>query len=283
MTSDPRTNTAPARLSFEGSVFARAEAALSTYTGPVDDLTAKNEWLHANGCPITLVSDADYAADEQERAERRRAMLIQASGLRQLRHYEVYTPESFRVRGGDATALERVDAWLAQLGSPDAGRGLYLHGQMRRGKTWLAQYAARRFIETREAGARYASVVHLLEELREEMGTRGERGGLPAVLSVPLLVLDDLGAEVVSKWVLERLFELVDFRHARALATVYTSNLGLDELEAHLGPRPTGAITAEDRLRGVRTAERIREHCAGWVIEVGGPNLGRVRERGRNG
>jgi len=52
---------------------------------------------------------------------------------------------------------------------------------------------------------------------------------------VVLLVLDDLGAEKVSDFVLQTLYDLLDRRYGECLETIITSNLSLDQLTVHYG------------------------------------------------
>ncbi|MBP9041487.1 MAG: ATP-binding protein, partial [Anaerolineaceae bacterium] len=52
-----------------------------------------------------------------------------------------------------------------------------------------------------------------------------------------LLVLDDLGAQNSTKWAGEKLFQIVDYRYARKLPTVVTTNLDLEELDDRIRSR----------------------------------------------
>lgn len=66
---------------------------------------------------------------------------------------------------------------------------------------------------------------------------------LPSYLSkerlqtVPLVVLDDLGAEKASEWVQERIYNILNHRVANGLATIVTSNFTVDEIAERLGYR----------------------------------------------
>ena len=48
--------------------------------------------------------------------------------------------------------------------------------------------------------------------------------------TVPLLVLDDLGAQKTTEWVTERLFVIINARYDDLLPTIITSNIYLEEL-----------------------------------------------------
>ncbi len=55
---------------------------------------------------------------------------------------------------------------------------------------------------------------------------------LPSFDSLDMLVLDDLGAERQSGFMLERVFEIVDRRTRKAKPTIYTTNLSLNGLKS---------------------------------------------------
>lgn len=61
-------------------------------------------------------------------------------------------------------------------------------------------------------------------------------------VSVPLLILDDIGAEKPSEWVQEQLTWLINERVNHGHTTIYTSNYSLAELEGRLGPRLVSRI-----------------------------------------
>lgn len=53
----------------------------------------------------------------------------------------------------------------------------------------------------------------------------------------PLLILDDLGTQVPSAWVKEKLYQLFNYRYAANLPTVITTSDRLDEIDARLRTR----------------------------------------------
>ena len=57
------------------------------------------------------------------------------------------------------------------------------------------------------------------------------------VRSVPLLILDDLGAESAAPWVREKLYQLVNHRYSYRLTTVVTSNLKPEAIEPRIYSR----------------------------------------------
>jgi DNA replication protein DnaC len=86
-----------------------------------------------------------------------------------------------------------------------------------------------------------------------------------------VLVLDDLGAERATDWVVKDvLFPIIAYRHAHLKQTIITTNRKLDELAEYY------SHSEGDASRGVATARRIRERCGQgeWVIDMDSlPNL----------
>jgi DNA replication protein DnaC len=109
----------------------------------------------------------------------------------------------------------------------DAGRGLWFHGTVGTGKTTLALLVAR---GARDAGRSVAiySVPLLLAEMRHTFGADSTDTHLDLfrrLVAVDLLVLDDLGAERQTEWVLEQLYSLVNERWQDQRSIVVTSNV----------------------------------------------------------
>jgi DNA replication protein DnaC len=57
------------------------------------------------------------------------------------------------------------------------------------------------------------------------------------VRNVPLLVLDDLGAESATPWAQEKLFQLVNHRYLHKFPTVMTTNVELDRIDPRIRSR----------------------------------------------
>jgi DNA replication protein DnaC len=73
--------------------------------------------------------------------------------------------------------------------------------------------------------------------------------------TVPLLVLDDLGAENATTWTNEKLYQLINRRYQNLLPLVATTNYDLSRLEQSLG---------------AHTVSRLLEICL--PLEVKGPD-----------
>jgi DNA replication protein DnaC len=123
-------------------------------------------------------------------------------------------------------------------------KGLLLTGKEGTGKTHIAVSILKEVIEKGYTGL-YWNVPELFLELRRRMDDNSEEkeGELfDHARRVDLLVLDDLGAERTSEYVLDRLYVLINGRYQNDTATIITTNRTLPELRQQIGPRITSRI-----------------------------------------
>ena len=157
-------------------------------------------------------------------------------------------------------ASARSDLGERVLALVRSGSGAYLWGLPGRGKTWAAAHVVREVIESSaphgRVPARLVTAKALLDMVRDGFNG-GDRGALARVERVPVLALDDLGAETPTPFSVETLTALLDARYAAGLPTVVTSNLSLGALRDLWGG-----------LGGARAASRIAGMCE--RIEVAG-------------
>ena len=139
--------------------------------------------------------------------------------------------------------------------------GLMFTGEVGSGKTFAAACLANALID-RAVSVRLLSVPRLLAELQ---GQRDKGALLTDISHCGLLILDDLGSERGTDYVLEQLFLVVDTRCRCGKPLVVTTNLTLDELK-----NPTD-------LR----YERIYDRIVGLCVPVRAPGGSRRAEQQR--
>nr|CAJ75139.1 conserved hypothetical protein [Candidatus Kuenenia stuttgartiensis] len=93
----------------------------------------------------------------------------------------------------------------------------------------------------------FTPVVELLSQIRQTFngnsgGGPGEGALLDKYTRCGLLILDDLGAETASEWVLQTLYQILNRRYLDQSQTVITTNLTLGELKEKLGDRIASRI-----------------------------------------
>lgn len=133
-------------------------------------------------------------------------------------------------------------------------KAIYLHGSFGSGKTYLI---AALFNELAKKNIR-GIVIHLPEYLRglKESFSTDYSEKFDLIKKVPLLLIDDIGAEYLTGWARDEVLEpILQYRMDENLATFFTSNFTIDELEKHL------AVTSNsyDRVKAKRIIERIKQ------------------------
>jgi len=147
-------------------------------------------------------------------------------------------------------------AVLKFVGVDQAGKPLRQHsfitlaGEPGRGKTHLALGIGWHWIGSHSKPVKYWQAERLLAAARREFDSpRKDDYGqpLPSVLEtaerVPLLILDDLGAEKTTEWAEAKLDELIDYRYINRLPTVFTTNLAPAQLTGRIASRLKEGVT----------------------------------------
>jgi DNA replication protein DnaC len=181
----------------------------------------------------------------------------------------------------EPTLLRRVKAFTRDIESNlDAGKGLWFDGPVGTGKTSLAILVAK---AARDAGRSYAvyPVPRLLAEIKRTFDRDASDSYMSffrRVCTVDILVLDDLGAEKQTEWVLEQLFSIVNERWQDRRSIVVTTNIPDPDPDApgrmlRASVRELRELTASGRVSGRdldelrRVIERV-ERAAAQVGEL---------------
>ena len=137
-------------------------------------------------------------------------------------------------------------------------KGLYLTGNFGSGKTYLI---ASLFNELAKKNVNSA-IVYFPEFLRtlkesfkvtEDGNTYSDKFNY--IKHISLLLIDDIGAENLTTWARDEILgTILQYRMEENLATFFTSNLDLEELEMHLSM--TGSKV--DKVKARRIIERIK-------------------------
>lgn len=174
--------------------------------------------------------------------------------------FERFNPGGRGLRGKVRDNLEGAYRLARQWAESPHG-WLVLIGGNGSGKTHLASAIAGYRLNRGERVC-FANVPDLLDELRSTFApgaaSRFDRMFKP-LLDVPLLVLDDLGAQQSSPWAQEKLYQLINHRHVTHAHTIVTTNVELGAMEPRIASRLSDLdasvvyeVTAPDyRLGGV--------------------------------
>jgi DNA replication protein DnaC len=124
----------------------------------------------------------------------------------------------------------------------DAGKGLWLVGDVGTGKTTLAMLVSKAALEAGRSVAIY-SLPRLLNLIRETLDSDvGKLDFLDRLAAVDLLHIDDLGVESKTDWVLEQLYSIVNARYEARRAILATTNLTPEKLSEQIGPRTVSRL-----------------------------------------
>jgi DNA replication protein DnaC len=135
----------------------------------------------------------------------------------------------------DPVVLRQVRAFVRAIADNlETGRGLWFDGPVGTGKTSLAILVAK---AAKDAGRSYAvyPVPRLLAEIKRTFDRDASDtylGFFRRLCTVDVLVLDDLGAEKQTEWVLEQLYSIVNERWQDRRAIVVTSNIPDADVDA---------------------------------------------------
>jgi DNA replication protein DnaC len=154
----------------------------------------------------------------------------------------------FKVEDGNKKAYEAILDFIK-----NKGKGLYLFGPAGTGKTHLAVMVAQEV-----EGVQFVKVPKLLLSLKANFDGKGYENELiiDRLAKLPVLVLDDLGAEKASEWVAETMYILIDERYGNMKPTIITSNHSLSELSERLGDRIVSRIMEMCRVIEIKTSDK---------------------------
>ena len=151
-------------------------------------------------------------------------------------------------------AILWINKFLGDYRKGKVSKGLYLYGNFGSGKTYLVSAL---FNELARDGVKSAIIFwpEFLRDLKASFSSDFKEK-YDFVKSVPLLLIDDIGAEATTTWGRDEIFcPLVQYRMQEHLPTFFTSNLDLKSLEEHFSVSKGNV----DHIKARRIIERINQ------------------------
>lgn len=118
----------------------------------------------------------------------------------------------------------------------ESRKGLYIFGKVGTGKTHIV-YALYKQCQKLKFKCRFYNSIDILDKIKDDY-RNSDVYNLKSILDYKgLLIIDDIGAEKITDWVLETFYRIVNQRYENMLPVIFTSNFSLDELADRLGER----------------------------------------------
>lgn len=163
---------------------------------------------------------------------------------------EVDVDETSRLR-----VISMAQDFVEAYNSGQRAKGLYLYGSFGVGKTYILGALANE-LASHKVSSMLVYVPEFMRELKGSFQNSSLDEKLDAVKKIPVLMLDDLGAESVSSWMRDEILgTILQYRMLENLPTFISSNFDLKELQHHLAYSQRGE---EEPVKAARILERIK-------------------------
>ncbi len=148
----------------------------------------------------------------------------------------------------ETRAHRRAVAFLTSSLPFQKKSSIILIGPSGTGKTHLAVATMRKYmLDTQTARAAFVSGPQLIAEIRRATLSEDEISSESVIQKYAankLLVIDDIGVEKASDFVVQSWYRIIDGRYANNCPTIYTSNLEKAEIESRMNSRIASRLFA---------------------------------------
>ena len=171
-----------------------------------------------------------------------------AKNIRNAKMSEIYTNDKNRVE-----LIKWVSNFVKEYKKGNTFKGLYLSGNFGSGKSYIISATINELVS---CGYNAALIYYpeFLRILKSSFKTDFDEE-YDYARKADLLLLDDIGAENMTMWARDEILgPILQYRMDNKLATFFTSNLSLEELEVHL----SSTKDSVDKLKAKRIIERIK-------------------------
>lgn len=206
------------------------------------------------------------AEEEREERERRHVAAERAEKARRECFQDCESYQSCTFESDDRQYPKRSDICQRYADTFDKGDpyGLLLWGGVGIGKSFLASAIANRVIDRGYTAlvTDIGSIVSLMESSFDD-----RRRNLARILRYDLLVIDDLGAQRGSEYMMEHVYSVIDGRYRSGRPMIVTTNFDAEEIR-----------NKRDSERWGRIIDRILECC--YPVEFKGKSRRRAKADG---
>lgn len=164
-------------------------------------------------------------------------------------------------------AIRAANEFLSEYEQGKKVQALYFYGPFGVGKTFILGAIANELAQ-RKISSMIVYLPEFLREIKSSLQNNTISEKIDAVKHVPVLMLDDIGAEAMSSFVRDDVLgAILQFRMLENLPTFFTSNFDFKQLEHHLTYTQRGEA---EEMKAARIMERIKYLAK--PISIGGKN-----------
>lgn len=193
----------------------KCQKSSARWTQPVVHIDDETVYVSAKPCQFASLNRANY-------------------GFKLAKIPLKYTGKTFtdyRVTNENKSAVA-IAKWLV---NEKPTKGAYFYGGVGTGKTFLAAIVAQSFISDGRQVI-FGDMPSLLADIKATFdGGESTSAFLDKLLTVDLLVLDDIGAEKITDWSASQVYLLINGRYNAGLPVIVTSNYDFDGLVKRYG------------------------------------------------
>lgn len=155
-------------------------------------------------------------------------------------------------------------------------KGIYLYGPFGVGKSYMMAAAARELAD-RGIASLMVYTPDFFREIKDALQDNTVQEKIQVLKEVPVLILDDIGAESLSPWARDEILgAILQYRVSENLPVLYTSNYTLEQLEEHLAYSQKAGV---EQLKAMRIMERIRYYTDAYQVDGKNRRLGRTEKK----
>ena len=170
-----------------------------------------------------------------------------AKSIRNAKMSEIYTDDKNRIE-----LIKWITKFIKDYKKGSTFKGLYLNGNFGSGKSYIVSAMINELVKDGYTAA-LVYYPEFLRILKSSFKTDFDEQ-FDFARKADLLLLDDIGAENMTSWSRDEILgPILQYRMDNKMATFFTSNLSIEELEVHLSVSKDSI----DKLKAKRIIERI--------------------------